>query len=849
MNDERLYINGHQIRLMPGQPIAKTIQINDIGSLADRQANFTRNIDIPKTPENIIAFDYVGVVGSNSLVPYQKNTANYFVGNECLIYEGWANVTESSDVYKVNIYDGNIDFFKAIENKNITDVNVSALNHVKNLTNVIGSWSGGTDYRYMLADYNGKKTFIPSGETGTTEIINIDYLIPSANVKFIWDRIFDFYGYEYEGSVFENPDFTNLWLTFSKPVGTNAPNFINVIEQTDNVVCSSQEFPTETGIEYRTVCQIPMLTNNFTSPYAEKVGNSIKCLQSGQFKFSVNNTASSVFPADKRGCVLTIKNSAGIIQQQIEIIQAAQNFAYFTMQAGDTMTAASNATSFFAGNLTGDVWSHFQYVDGYEVNFEEIFIDFKIKDFVSEILQRFSLTMFPNKYEKKIEFLTTQEWLQTDQFYNWSNKNPKLLNTKYTLANYGQNNRFRYKYNDDNAAYNDGIINIANVNLPDEKVIIQSSIYSPENRLEQFTSFSSNVYKFWDKTPKEDGTIDYKALDGRFYFMRSDDISFLSPVLIGSEIAGTSTTISNAKKENFNRLKFKEIIANYYQPIASILNTSKIHNVELNLSVADVNSFDFRKLIYLEQFGSYFLMNKIQNFIPNKVTKCELIEVDYQTVLEPIEPTIGSYIIIDDIQQSGCTITITFTTDSPLPTMINLVGSTGFAFPISINNSFWVTEGNTISFEVPTTGNWEFRLYFSNAEGSFYSLPQSLLVDGCIPEVPEPECVPTFVQILVDKMLIGGQSQFKVRAAFDNWGDNACPPFDMRLEITNNLNGQTSTFNFYDYPYWFPIGSGEFLESSVSGTLAGNVTNANIKLTFIADSGEEITSAVYHHVG
>jgi hypothetical protein len=38
----------------------------------------------------------------------------------------------------------------------------------------------------------------------------------------------------------------------------------------------------------------------------------------------------------------------------------------------------------------------------------------------------------------------------------------------------------QYKYNDDNATYNDGSILINNQNIADSKVIIQSKLYSPD---------------------------------------------------------------------------------------------------------------------------------------------------------------------------------------------------------------------------------------------------------------------------------------------------------------------------------------------------------------------------------
>jgi hypothetical protein len=77
MESERLYINNKLIELSTQtQQFARTLQVNDILSLDDRQTNFTKNIRIARTPSNVLAMDFLGVVGNSSNLPYQTNTVN-----------------------------------------------------------------------------------------------------------------------------------------------------------------------------------------------------------------------------------------------------------------------------------------------------------------------------------------------------------------------------------------------------------------------------------------------------------------------------------------------------------------------------------------------------------------------------------------------------------------------------------------------------------------------------------------------------------------------------------------------------------------------------------------------------
>jgi hypothetical protein len=92
---------------------------------------------------------------------------------------------------------------------------------------------------------------------------------------------------------------------------------------------------------------------------------------------------------------------------------------------------------------------------------------------------------------------------------------------KNIYGDYAQKNLMQYKYNDDNATYNDGSILINNQNIADSKVIIKSKLYSPDLDLSNNIGWSSKIYKLWNKEIKDTTTINYKVLENRFYLMRS----------------------------------------------------------------------------------------------------------------------------------------------------------------------------------------------------------------------------------------------------------------------------------------------------------------------------------------
>jgi hypothetical protein len=74
MESERLYINNKLIELSTQtQQFARTLQVNDILSLDDRQTNFKEYKN--RTPSNVQQWIFLGVVGNSSNLPYQTKNS------------------------------------------------------------------------------------------------------------------------------------------------------------------------------------------------------------------------------------------------------------------------------------------------------------------------------------------------------------------------------------------------------------------------------------------------------------------------------------------------------------------------------------------------------------------------------------------------------------------------------------------------------------------------------------------------------------------------------------------------------------------------------------------------------
>ncbi|MEE1898028.1 hypothetical protein V1389_06765 [Flavobacterium rakeshii] len=643
-----------------GEVIAQTKQVNDLNSLEDRQSSFTNKFKLPKTANNVRALDHMTLTGNASNVPYKKNQCTLYNDlGECFINNGYTVITDSGDYYEAVVYDGIVDLFKTIENDSLANLSLENIEHIKNITSVINSWNQDLPYRYILADYNGQYTYLKGNNPNHSPIIFIDYLVPSINVAWLWDKIFKKYGFEYSGSIFESDDFKNLWLTYPKgSENTSEILFKSTPEKWHWKKRYNAEWKTYSASYYQP--EINELEVNWSENDDPERIRYLKAPQSGMYRLNISgnlgeiNTAVDLVVcknADAHGEFLAYDAipipEFYVAQQNIQPFTDFSTSKTFRLEEGETVCLVfRNANNKFRFWNTPLLSVTFTQLEIGQTNFTDVLSDFSIKDFLKEIIYRFGLVLYKDKNENKYEFITLTEQLTTPKSVDWSKKFARKLNEKYVYGSYAQQNWFRYKYNSEGATHNDHYIRVSNENLNESKDSIKSKIYSPESYTSPLNGLT-NIYKFWEKevveaTEENEATVSYKSLDKRFYLMRSKQV--INTTRVWSMALAENTFTSKYYKETFERLSFFDIINTYYTPLKSILEKALIVNAEMFLNDTDITNFDFKKLYYIDALSGYFLVNKINNYIPGKLTKCELVRVNYsppQTnfVLGPIVRT------------------------------------------------------------------------------------------------------------------------------------------------------------------------------------------------------------------
>lgn len=621
----RIEIEGKLLELDTNK-IVQTKQINDLFNLNTRQTNYTNEFKVPRTPTNENIFDSLGIAGNTSIAPYIRNQCNmYSDSGECFVYNGWAVINSTDTHYNITIYDGNLDIYKAIEGLKLSDVPMPLLNHSKTPTNVANSMNGNLMYRYMVADFGG-------GVEVSNGAYNIDYLAPFAKVQYIWDCIFNHFGFTYSCSEFAGSRWTDLWLSY--PKGTfNGEAPVLGLDGSNGFL--NQWFPLSaperysffnfnpTDITLNTVTSLggQKYMVNETATYRFYVTYNVRKTSTGQGgvqimtylnKGNITNPNQSIIINEN---VFDSRTLTDNIEQNVTVSKL------ISLQAGDIISFIAQASGAFNVDLT-NISLEMNGYNGEIIDFTESFIDWSIKDFFNEILFKFALTPYKDKFSNHYNFYTISELINKDNLIDWSSKFTVKERESYIYSNYAQNNLFKYRYDDEGVNYYDGSILVNNENLSAEITTIQSKTFAPD-----LLENGSLMYKLYDRQISNTGEISYKNLKGRFFFVNSNRGLVLTKKLASNFLPDIATT-RVIYSPLFVNQQWENIINRYYQPIYRILNNAKVLTVQMRLTEYDLYDLDFTKPIHIKQLGSNYLINKVINYSPDKaLTQVELIEV------------------------------------------------------------------------------------------------------------------------------------------------------------------------------------------------------------------------------
>ncbi len=218
MVKEELYINGECVELLESLNPNLTFNIADIANPDQRKADFSKTITLPASKKINKIFEHIFDVNIDlqTFNPNLRTDVIYLVNGEVQL-DGYLQIKSVNNKNGLISYScviiGRIgNFFTALQEQELTDLDLSSLNHTYTKANQVATWNLPltTDYCYPMINYD-----INYGGLAFSEIWNVEDFNPAVKVKKYLDEIFSSIGYSYTSTFLTSDYFNTLIVPFS----------------------------------------------------------------------------------------------------------------------------------------------------------------------------------------------------------------------------------------------------------------------------------------------------------------------------------------------------------------------------------------------------------------------------------------------------------------------------------------------------------------------------------------------------------------------------------------------------------------------------------------------------------
>jgi hypothetical protein len=223
------YADKVQLDLFADEEIKVSNNITDLFDIGAVPGTFTRTITLPGSKKNNRFFEQYydisvyepDVFATNQKVEAYIDFDGMYLANGYLQLQK-VNVYENKfvDSYEVNLFGIVSNFSNDANRYFLTDLeNLNAYNHTASLANISASWQGNLfngEIVYALTDsgtgiyYSLTQDFL--GIDDSEGSLSVQNFKPAIKLKTVWDGIFDYLGYTYTSSFFDDPLFDSAYL-------------------------------------------------------------------------------------------------------------------------------------------------------------------------------------------------------------------------------------------------------------------------------------------------------------------------------------------------------------------------------------------------------------------------------------------------------------------------------------------------------------------------------------------------------------------------------------------------------------------------------------------------------------
>ena len=636
-----LYIEDKLVDLPTDADISIEYAIAKIGEIEKRSGVRSAEFTIPKTAKNKAIFENPDDVNNIGTKPYRRLKARYY-SNGIDQQISFATLKESAQGYNVNIYGGNSDFFAALKDGKLTDIDFSAYDYYHTLTNYVAT----------RTDLNVPRSIALNIEQPTAITLgNIAYQPPSVSIEFLLEQMAASQGYTINNETKLKYGYPNQlmvlplckeWLRdfngdkyncefFGDTLAYPGISSVNIILLTDKISGNDIYFSADAvaswnggaiylndiiSVDYEIEVTITV-TNNSSS--INLIVHSIginDVIPSGDLVIGVNTFTYS---------------GTSTLTQSISL----ENVIYFEILSASSLYNAATASIKITNTRVITPTAVGQTVGGYLsrqfTTVNSLVPDLKQSELIATYLKLTCSLIQVDEVNKVVNIIPFEKL--NDNIANaldWSNKLDLTDTPQITFAvdGYAQRNLCTWQYDEvfdpnQNATFANGVIALDDQNLDDEQDLIEID-FSASTQALTGGLVVADLQIFND-----DGTFK-DEIDQRILFAKFNDVAFTYTDGTSNSAQTTDILLTHFKKSGEINLGFDDnLIPTFYQAFIDVLDKAKIVTCLLRLNASDINQLDLTIPVYIEYFNSYFYVSKISGYNPNRnvSTLVELVKL------------------------------------------------------------------------------------------------------------------------------------------------------------------------------------------------------------------------------
>tara|TARA_R110002074_G_scaffold87830_1_gene193868 strand:+ start:3899 stop:6160 length:2262 start_codon:yes stop_codon:yes gene_type:complete len=667
-------------------PVEVTYQFSDIQNINSSVGNYSQTFRVPATKSNLDFFGAVimpSVVASsgtliNDNFDIKKKIRAELSDGGVTIIQGFVQVKaiyrQKKEFHELELilFGETVDLAKKVGDKQLSDLDMSSLDHVLNYANVAFSWIGGFSFpydgtlRYSLMDkgFNWSFNNVEQYPYTSTDGLWVGELTPCIQARWILDKIISEAGYTYTSAFFSNADFDKVMLpAFNGALTPVSNNTTPELELAGGGVITTQGPLTATyqSVEFNVSITGGYDYNGNTNPASNRYNAPYTGLYTITLSFKTLNQPPPQTPVcDFRRNGTSIYYFEGQFTHTFSVIlEAGDYLEMFAKKAGGLSQTILKGSS--VGNNDTTWWRIDSISDpltGQTVDMALNMPTCKQIDFLSTLQKMYNLVIIPDKVTpNKLLIEPFQDFIATGENVDWTTKIDFTKDVEIKPTTDLQ----RKKYNWQNSAGGDFVNEAVTRSLDRvygrfQVTDTDNDFATGENKIT--TSFASYILSYIpgstipihrliddsgeaieDPLPRFCNWVGFNSTDIATIFIKNDSgttINIGFPYVSNYSVAepsvtdqdlnfGSETAFIAIEAHPANTLYWK-YWAQYVTELYS--SDSRIMSLFVNLSNVDIHNFKFNDKVYIE--NEYWRILSIENYdatttVPTKVTLIKVL--------------------------------------------------------------------------------------------------------------------------------------------------------------------------------------------------------------------------------